>query len=65
MRTEGVEQYMILTLVVLEGFLIQSHRLGDVMQRFKSYFGLGRVRERESSMGWRGGGGGGDESLPH
>lgn len=66
-----IEQYMKLTLVVLEGFLIQSHRLDDVMQRFKPYFGLGRVREseRDSNVGWRGGGrgvgGGGDESLPH
>lgn len=49
---------MKLTLVVLEGFLIQSHRLDDVMQRFKSYFGLGRVRESESesNVGWRVGG---------
>lgn len=60
-RTEGIEGcwsqssvpvYMKLTLVVLEGFLIESHRPDDVIEGFKSYFGLEKgategERERE------------------
>lgn len=39
--------YMKLTLVVLGGFLIESHKRDDVMQDFKSYFGLEGASEGE------------------